>query len=161
MYAWMSSSAFAFVVLSRFDRFLKYTTTFGSEIADRSGGSETYDNCDDATPNAAADEDPKAEEPNVEAARALLALFAPFLLIVGFLYAFAGYVYGVCKASLGCSNPDYAGISESDEKGDSKNGVCTSRKWCARKHQVCGSTRTITDDADRKRRRRIPASRNL
>jgi hypothetical protein len=41
MYACMSSSAFALVVLSRFDRFLKYTTTFESEMPERSGGSDT------------------------------------------------------------------------------------------------------------------------
>lgn len=52
-------------------------------MADRSGGSDTYDSCDDATPNAA-EEDPKPEDPNVvAAARALLALFAARLLMAG------------------------------------------------------------------------------
>ena len=73
------------VVLSFLERFLKYTTTFGSEIAERSGGSETYDSCEEFAPNAA-DEEPKAEEPNVEAARALLACdLAVRLLMAGWM----------------------------------------------------------------------------
>lgn len=36
-----SSNAFAFVVLSFFERFLNATTTFGSEIEEWSGGSVT------------------------------------------------------------------------------------------------------------------------
>jgi hypothetical protein len=53
-------------------------------MADRSGGSETYESADDATPKAAGEEDPKAEDPNVEAALALLApLFAARLLMAG------------------------------------------------------------------------------
>lgn len=73
-------------MLSRLDRFLKYTTTFGSEMPERSGGSETYDSCEETAPNTAGEELPKAEDPNaVEAARALLACaFALRLLMAGF-----------------------------------------------------------------------------
>jgi hypothetical protein len=82
MCACMSSSAFALVVLSRFDRFLKSTFTPASEMPERSGGSVTYESCDDATPKAAAEE-PKVE-PNAEAAFALLACaFAVRLLMAG------------------------------------------------------------------------------
>lgn len=52
-------------------------------MADRSGGSDTYESADDATPKAVDAEEPKAEDPKVEAALALLALFAARLLIVG------------------------------------------------------------------------------
>jgi len=72
MYTCMSSSAFAFVVLSFLDRFLKYTTTFGSEIAERSGGSVTYDNGEELVPKAE-DEALKGELNAPVAARALLA----------------------------------------------------------------------------------------
>lgn len=71
------------VVLSFFERFLKYTTTLGSEIADRSGGSETYESCEKLAPKAGTD-DPKADEPKVDAARALLACdLAVRLLMAG------------------------------------------------------------------------------
>lgn len=83
-YAWMSSSAFALVVLSRLDRFLKSTFTPASDIADRSGGSETYDSCEEAAPKAAGDDVPNAAEPNADAAFALLACaFAVRLLMAG------------------------------------------------------------------------------
>jgi hypothetical protein len=69
------------VVLSLFDRFLKYTTTFESDSDDRSGGSETYESADEATPNACG-EVPKPVK--LEAAFALLACdFAVRLLMVG------------------------------------------------------------------------------
>jgi hypothetical protein len=48
-------------------------------MAERSGGSDTYESCDEATLNIAGA--PKAEAPNVDAARALLALFAARLLM--------------------------------------------------------------------------------
>jgi hypothetical protein len=48
-------------------------------MAKRSGGSDTYESCDEATLNVAGA--PNAEEPNVDAARALLALFAARLLM--------------------------------------------------------------------------------
>jgi hypothetical protein len=68
-------------VLSLFDKFLKYTTTFESDSDDKSGGSETYDSADDATPNACG-EGPKPVK--LEAAFALLACdFAVRLLMVG------------------------------------------------------------------------------
>jgi hypothetical protein len=41
MCACISSRAFALVVLSRFDRFLKSTFRLASDIAERSGGSDT------------------------------------------------------------------------------------------------------------------------
>lgn len=61
----MSSRAFAFVVLSFLDRLRKYTTTLGSDIDERSGGSATYDNGETLPP--------KADEKAPVAARALLA----------------------------------------------------------------------------------------
>ena len=55
-------------------------------MPERSGGSETYDSCEETAPKAAEEELPKAEDPNaVEAARALLACaFALRLLMAGF-----------------------------------------------------------------------------
>lgn len=50
-------------------------------MADRSGGSDTYDNVDALVPKAGVD-DPKAEEPKVEAARALLACDFPGRLLI-------------------------------------------------------------------------------
>jgi hypothetical protein len=49
-------------------------------MVERSGGSETYESCDEAALNAA--EAPNAEVPNVEAALALLALLAARLLMM-------------------------------------------------------------------------------
>lgn len=76
----MSSKAFAFVVLSFFRRFLYATARFGSDIAARSGGSETYDKGDEYVLKP-----PKLEAPNPapNAARPLLAWdLNCFLLIV-------------------------------------------------------------------------------
>lgn len=85
MYACSSSSAFAFVVLSRLDRLRKSTTTLGSDIELRSGGSETYASGDELVPKTAGDEEPKAE-PNppkaVFAALALLACALPRFMVV-------------------------------------------------------------------------------
>lgn len=83
MYACRSSNARALVVLSFFDKFLKYTTALESEMVERSGGSVTWDSCDELVPNAGVDEDPKADPNVLVAARALLACaFACRLLMM-------------------------------------------------------------------------------
>jgi len=76
----MSSSALALVVLSFFDRFRKKTTTLGSEMADRSGGSDTNESDDVLALKAAAA--PKVYEPKAEAARALLACTLAWRLLM-------------------------------------------------------------------------------
>lgn len=88
MYVCMSSSAFALVVLSLFDKFLKYTTTFGSDSDDRSGGSETYERADEATPNACG-EAPKPVK--LEAAFALLACDLAVRLLMAGLEVSGGF----------------------------------------------------------------------
>lgn len=68
-------------MLSFFDRFLKYTTTFASDMVEKSGGSVTWESCDELVPNAGVDE-PKPPNALV-AARALLAwaLFGRLLMV--------------------------------------------------------------------------------
>lgn len=69
-------------MLSFLDRFLKYTTTFGSDIADRLAGFVTYESCEAAVLKAEGDA-PKPEPKADEAARALLAwALSCFLLMM-------------------------------------------------------------------------------
>lgn len=73
MYACKSSSALALVVLSFFKRFLNATTTFGSDMEERSGGSATYDRGEEVEPNADG-ENPEPNPPPKAPAAALLLL---------------------------------------------------------------------------------------
>ena len=60
-------------MLSFFERFLNATTTFGSEIEERSGGSVTYDSGEDVAPKADVEVEPNPEPNTPKAARLLLA----------------------------------------------------------------------------------------
>lgn len=68
-------------MLSFLDKFLKYTTTFALEIEERSGGSVTWESCDELVPNAGVDA-PKPEPNVLVAARALLACAFPGRLLM-------------------------------------------------------------------------------